>query len=205
MAGLVGVLAGLVARHELEHAHAATRRRAPRSVRIASSASARPEVLAVRKKTLSSACAGRGLQHREQRAERLADAGGRLRHAGSGRARAARYTASASGRWPARKSACGNASRRERRVARRAVRELLLGPGRGTLAALLEVRLQRRRRPALDEHRLVARVDVEVDQRQLDRRPAPARGTAASRRPAPGPSAARGGWPAGARGRRDGS
>ena len=194
MAGLVAVLAGLVARHQFDA-------RAARSA-----AGAALQALERRRRPAGGPSpwpSGRRscralrrprLEQREQRADRLADAGGRLRQqAAPARARRGRR-ASASSRWPARKPACGKRSAREGGVARGGVRQFAARPRRGRLAQRSsKSALQVARREGLARRRLHLAADVEIDQRDAQLRRARARGTAASRRPAPAPSAARGG------------
>ena len=198
MAGLVGVLADLVARDQFEsHAQRRARRAALRcSVSSASSASARPGVFAVRKKTLVELARAPRLEQREKRGERLADAGGRLRH------QAARRRAPRGRRPPPARAArcetapCGNGSAAS--AASRAARcaTSCSAQARNRSHCSTKKISQVSRGCAFVEHRFLLAADVEVDQRDRQLARARACGTAASRRRAPAPSAARGGWPA---------
>ena len=178
-------------------------RAAPRAASQARPARARgPSVLAVRKKMLVDAPArGLGLEQREQRASVLPMPVGACASRQRPRARGAvdrlRQLALAGAEAGVRKGQRG-----QRRVALRAVRELLLAPRRGSAShSASKCGAQRRRACSVSaQHASRSRVsEVEVDQRHLDAGQRRAARTAASRRPGPAPSAARGGWPDGAR------
>ncbi len=110
MAGLVGMLAGLVARDQFQHAQRRLALREHRSAaRIERQAPARR--LRGQEEHLVDALLRHGLEHREQGADGLADAGRRLRH------QAARRCC-----WPCRWSRPGGAGRAGSRHAGSAAR-----------------------------------------------------------------------------------
>jgi hypothetical protein len=200
VAGLVGVLAGLVARDEFQHAQRRLGQARAQALQCVQRQLA-PGRLGGQIEHLVQPAAGaagirrHGAQQREQRAHGLADAGGRLRHQAAARAGGAVHRlgqfalAGAEGRH--RKG-----QRAQRLVPGRPVGGLLRRPGGKVPALLLEKGLQRCGLARLGKDGLLACVDVVVDQRQVPPVAGPAGGRSARRRPGPAPSAAGGGCPA---------
>ena len=166
VARLVRVLAGFLARHQLDHAQRQRRRVvADHLQRVECQRT--PRRLRGQEEHLVDRLPRAGLQQREQRAHRLADAGRRLRDqaaAGGGGLvdgfGQRTLTGPEIGMW--------KAQRVQPCIARAAVRGFLRGPVAKAPAALLEKVLQRCGGVPLGQHRLVLRRHVEVHQRQLD-------------------------------------
>ena len=195
MAGLVGMLAGLVARDELEHAQR------QRGIGFAQGADRLQRERAARalggeEEELVELLRRAGLEQRKERADGLADAGRRLRQRGSGRA-ARRGTPPRR----ARAGRCGtpgaeSAARSSARIAPFAVRQL-----RSAQARKRSQSASKNRCSSAAVWRSTS--DVFAPARRCRSRPARRRasaaraaGTAASRRPWPAPSAGAGGSPA---------
>lgn len=165
----VRVLARLVARDELEHPqrqHAA-RGRAQRIGRVERERA--PGRLRGQEKEPVQMRLPARLQQREQRAERLADAGGRLREQHTAVARGA-VRGDREFALTAAKARMRKRERAQRRIARGAMRVLARRPVGEALALLDEARLQRRGRVRLGQHRLAQRPDVEIDERDAQLR-----------------------------------
>ena len=137
VARLVGVLAGLVARHQFEHAQRQRRHAgADGAQRIQRQLPAR--AFGGQEEDLSMASSGAGLEQREQRAYGLADAGGCLGQqaaadAGGVEHRLQRGCAGRRGTRRAESASSASAS-----VARAAVAEFAVGPGQEALAQVFE-------------------------------------------------------------------
>ena len=162
VAGFVGMLAGLVARHQLQHAqagcgqllHGVQRELAARG-------------LGGEEEDLVQPLRRRGLQQREQGAQRLANAGGRLRQQAAAAARGVvdrRGQCALAGAELAVREAQGL----QLHITRRAVRQLLPRPDEETAALLGEEGLQLGGRAVFGEDRFLLAGDIEIDQGQFD-------------------------------------
>src|SRR5262249_10080999 len=156
VAGLVRMLAGLLARGELEHAQR-QRPGAERGQRVECEPASR--ALGAEEADLVELLPGAGLQQREDRADGLADARWRLRRQAAPQARGAehrfgeRALAGAEG-------GVGEGERLERAVTLGAVRQLAVGPRQEAVARRFEEALQVGGGAALLEAGLVLRADV---------------------------------------------
>ncbi len=192
MALLVGVFAAFFACHQFQHAQRQRRHAgAYRSQRIERQAPAR--TFGGEEEHLVELLRRARLEHRKDRGDRLADAGGRLRHQAAPAPRRAEHgfgQASLAGakRW-VHETQLG-----ERGVALGAVRHFAVGPEQKTLAQVFEEAPQIPLRCIAASEHVPARCRCRNTPATQRVRAARIHGTAASRRPSPVPSAAGGGW-----------
>ena len=169
VADLVGVLARLVARCQVEHSQAQRRSTAAQRLHRLQRQAA-PRALGRQVVDLVDLLAGAGFQEAEHGGHRLADAGRRLRHQAAAQARrvvdAFRQLALAGAKAIERELQRGQGI-----VTCGTVRQLLVGPRNEAFAQRLEVRLEFRRAAVLQQRLgLLLLPDVEVDQRHRHRR-----------------------------------
>ena len=166
MAGAAGVLAGLVARHHFKHADRLATMRAQLAQRIERELP--PRGLGRQVEQPVDALPRHGLERRENRARRLADARRCLReqHAALGGRAVHAFGQFALAGAELRMRKC---QRAQGRVACDAVLGFELCPIDEKLALRLEKFAQRVGAPVLGEHRLAFAVDVEIHQRDVER------------------------------------
>jgi len=170
VARLVGMHAGLLARLQLQHAQ--PRRGGLRVDRVQRVQRQRPpRPFGGQEEHLVQPRLGTGLEHGKQRAQRLADAGGRLRQQAAAVARASvrrhRQLALAAAQRPVRKR-----QRRQGGIARPAARLLSLRMLQKPRALFLEERGQRGGLPGFGQHRFFFRARIEIHQRHPQARQA---------------------------------
>ncbi len=167
MAGFIGVLAGLVAGNQFQYPQRKWRiawRQAAQGIQR----QAPPRSLGGEEEQLVQLLAGKGLQRRKKRGQRLADAGRRLGHqvgAGTdGLVHRFRQLALAGTEFT-----IGEPKGVQRLIAAGAMRHFLLGPVDEALALHLEKGTQRFGREGLDDCRFLLRDDVVVNQGDAQR------------------------------------
>jgi hypothetical protein len=166
VAGLARVLAGLVARHQFQHAQRQGRPAALDAVqRVQRQPAAR--CFGGQEEELVELLFRHRLEQREHRANGLAYARGRLRHqAGAG----LRGFVDGFGQFALAgpEGGVGKFQCRQRRIARLAVGKLLRRPGQEALALRLKVFLERGGREMFGQRRFLRAGHVEVDEGEVD-------------------------------------
>ena len=166
VAGFVEVFAGFVAGHQFQHTQGQVGAAAVQHAGGVEGELA-PRGLGGEEEHLVQLLRGQGFEQREDRANGLADAGGRLGHqaAAGGDGLVHRL---GQGALAGAEFGVGETQALRRAVAGIAVLHFLLGPAEEQRALPVEERLQLRRLGTLAEHGLAFADDIEVHQRQVD-------------------------------------
>ncbi|MDT4831904.1 hypothetical protein FQZ97_654350 [compost metagenome] len=164
VAGAFRVFAGLVAGHQLQYAQGGC---ADLAQSVESQLAAR--CLGGKEEHLVQGLALEGLEQREEGAEGLADAGGRLGHQAAAGAHGLVHGFGELALAVA-ESGMGKGQGFQRGIACAGMGQLLFGPGDEALALLLEEGSQVAGPVALGEQGFLLAADIEIDQRQFDLR-----------------------------------